>query len=67
MESLDKHLPDTFIYGTQLGNIFDYCSCKSDLQRQKNPAHFSDFTLTRLTSALLGYTDPLVSPSCLAA
>lgn len=67
MESLDKHLPDTFIYGTQLGNIFDYCSRKSDLQRQKNPAHFSDFTLTRLTSALLGCTDPLVSPSCLAA
>ena len=67
MESLDKHLPDTFIYGTQLGNIFDYCSHKSNLQRQENPADFSDFTLTRLTSVLLGCTDPLVSPSCPAA
>lgn len=67
MESLDKHLPDTFIYGTQLGNIFDYCSHKSNLQRQKNPANFSDFTLTRFISVLLCCTDHLVSPSYLTA
>lgn len=35
MESLDKHLLDTFIYGTQLGKTFDYCSHKANLQRQK--------------------------------
>lgn len=66
MESLDKHLLDTFIYGTQLGKIFDYCSHKANLQRQKNPANFSDFTLTRLISVLC-HSDPLVNPSYLTA